>query len=316
MGKKIAVSEGDVYYNLTILRDTGNKRVGRETKRTVDVVCGCGREFNVILKNLKNGNTKSCGCGGRGARTSQQRVAWLRRVLGKKKIIVLTEDIMSRDSDVRIRCTVCLHERVEPYTYFLKKRAHKCVSCAASDRLSYNTERYKTKISQALRHTTLELKTESDFRSVDNVDLTCYDCRRTITRRASSIWIDKRGCPCKTKGGFKQNKPAWLYLLEVKSTNNLLFYKYGVTNNLSERLLILFRNKSCSFRLVGLWEYAEGVNAVRDEKVLKQTFPRFADKEWFPDGWTETVDKRHLEELMEIQQNQYKGGDVGPSPKH
>jgi len=48
----------EMYYGCTVLCDVG--RAGHNRK--VRARCHCGNEFEVLLSNLKRGNTKSCGC--------------------------------------------------------------------------------------------------------------------------------------------------------------------------------------------------------------------------------------------------------------
>lgn len=55
---------GKKYGRLTIIEDLGRyKKEGtKDAQHYVRCICDCGREKNVILKNLKKGTTTSCGC--------------------------------------------------------------------------------------------------------------------------------------------------------------------------------------------------------------------------------------------------------------
>ena len=60
MGSRAAVSSGDRFNYLTVLREA-TKKPG-DTQRWMHVKCVCGTEKVVRLETLRNGVTKSCGC--------------------------------------------------------------------------------------------------------------------------------------------------------------------------------------------------------------------------------------------------------------
>ena len=65
----MAVKVGDVYYELTVIKDTG-KRTNNRNKIFL-CRCSCKNEIEVPSGSLVTGNTKSCGC--LGARQSKER---------------------------------------------------------------------------------------------------------------------------------------------------------------------------------------------------------------------------------------------------
>ena len=64
MGKKLEIKQGDVYGRLTILKEIEpHIQPSGQKQRMVLVRCSCGSDpFEVMLSNLRNGNTTSCGC--------------------------------------------------------------------------------------------------------------------------------------------------------------------------------------------------------------------------------------------------------------
>lgn len=58
MSVKIEVESGEKFGRLTIIKEV-EKHKGR---RTFLCKCDCGNESNVILKRLRSGHSKSCGC--------------------------------------------------------------------------------------------------------------------------------------------------------------------------------------------------------------------------------------------------------------
>lgn len=58
MGKRLEVKTGERYGCLTVITEIQTKGA----KRRFLCKCDCGNEAEVALGNLRNGNTKSCGC--------------------------------------------------------------------------------------------------------------------------------------------------------------------------------------------------------------------------------------------------------------
>ncbi len=55
--------DGHVFGRLTVLRDgEGHREPSGKLQRTVICKCECGTEKQIVLKDLKRGDTKSCGC--------------------------------------------------------------------------------------------------------------------------------------------------------------------------------------------------------------------------------------------------------------
>jgi hypothetical protein len=56
---------GDRFGRLTVIRETEAERkpdLSPAIIRRVDVQCDCGKTRNVRLRNLRSGQTRSCGC--------------------------------------------------------------------------------------------------------------------------------------------------------------------------------------------------------------------------------------------------------------
>lgn len=63
MGKKIDLQNGDRFGRLTIIKYDGtHKKPCGTTQSKYLCQCDCGNMVSVLAQNLKNGNTKSCGC--------------------------------------------------------------------------------------------------------------------------------------------------------------------------------------------------------------------------------------------------------------
>lgn len=102
------------------------------------------------------------------------------------------------------------------------------------------------------------------------------------------------GCPYCSKTGFKLDKPAWVYVLLFAN-----YIKYGITNNLQNRLSTHQRVNG-EYTLVGSRYFDVGLNALNLENEIKRIFGGcFVTKEVCPDGYTETLCISNLDKLLE-----------------
>lgn len=98
---------GNKYGELTVLYRAENNKSGRAMWHCR---CSCGNELDVLGKNLRNGNTKSCGCyqRKRAAESNMERVGSL---VGQKfgKLLVLEESgFLTHPNGKRSRLYKCL----------------------------------------------------------------------------------------------------------------------------------------------------------------------------------------------------------------
>lgn len=64
MNKKLRSEIGKVYGMLTILReDSPHRYPSGFSRRRFICRCECGNEKSIVISNIRNGNTTSCGCG-------------------------------------------------------------------------------------------------------------------------------------------------------------------------------------------------------------------------------------------------------------
>ena len=62
MSKKLAVSPGDKYGYLTIVRELPSVVQGKQRRRMFECLCVCGNNAEVLFQHIRLGATKSCGC--------------------------------------------------------------------------------------------------------------------------------------------------------------------------------------------------------------------------------------------------------------
>ena len=100
-----------------------------------------------------------------------------------------------------------------------------------------------------------------------------------------------KGCRLCAKSGFKVNKPASAYILLFDG-----FIKFGITNNLQERLRTHKGNGQ--YTIYKTIDYTSGKEALEWENAIKKKYGgRYVTKAQCPDGWTETLPVTLLEEV-------------------
>jgi glutaredoxin len=105
--------------------------------------------------------------------------------------------------------------------------------------------------------------------------------------------LNGHGCPYCTKRGYSPSKPGTLYLLDFGH-----FIKYGITNDSLRRLREHQHNGQYTVLFTKFYE--DGRIPQNLERQIKQQFGgRFVTKDIMPDGWTETLCKSKLEQIME-----------------
>lgn len=99
MGKKRLDLIGDRYGRLTVIKEVE----GKPNKRYFLCKCDCGNEVTVYMGNLRNGQTKSCGCL-RDERATQTRT----KDLTNKKFSRLTAvEVIGRNENRRVNIWKC-----------------------------------------------------------------------------------------------------------------------------------------------------------------------------------------------------------------
>lgn len=100
------------------------------------------------------------------------------------------------------------------------------------------------------------------------------------------------GCPKCTLFGFKKHEPAWSYALDFGD-----FIKVGITNDLTRRLKELEKNGR--YILAFKKYHIVGQIALDWENNIKRTYGgSYVSKERCPDGYTETLPRSILQEII------------------
>jgi predicted GIY-YIG superfamily endonuclease len=166
-----------------------------------------------------------------------------------------------------------------------KTRGNGCAICQ-TDRKRLNKEI----VNQRLLVQGKGIRLVGDY--IDAVTKTLFKCKNNHEwQSAPDTVMSGKGCRLCAKSGFKVNKPASAYILLFDG-----FIKFGITNNLSERLKTHKGNGP--YTICKTIHYNTGKEALEWENSIKQIYGgKYATKEQCPDGWTETLPVILLEEV-------------------
>lgn len=116
---------------------------------------------------------------------------------------------------------------------------------------------------------------------------------------------NQNGCKVcnKSPGGYNTNNPGILYIHQVTCNNEIIAYKFGITNNNNNSRLRSQNRKSRSdISVVGYKKYkGSGTAILALEQRIKSTMQtKFLLKEHLQDGYTETIPPDKVSELIQL----------------
>jgi hypothetical protein len=128
--------------------------------------------------------------------------------------------------------------------------------------------------------------------SYSRTEFECGNGHKWLTQPHSVL--NGKGCPiCPGKQGYRPGKSGYIYILDFGH-----FIKYGITNNLDNRLKR--HALQGQYKVVMSKLYEDGNIAQNWERSIKIIFGgRFVSKEIMPCGWTETLSPDKLEALLD-----------------
>lgn len=121
-------------YGMLTIKGRGQDRFGRNGRKfiTWDCICECGNEITVDGNNLKNGNTKSCGC-----------ISTVKDITGKRfgKLVVLGPGGRCHNGEIKWRCICDCGNTTEVKGSSLRSGITKSCGCRMLDGLKTGWQR-------------------------------------------------------------------------------------------------------------------------------------------------------------------------------
>jgi hypothetical protein len=181
-----------------------------------------------------------------------------------------------KHSPVIIKCSVHGNFFQTPSNHLQNKGCDKCRPTSKSDSFTFidaatkiHGEKYNySKVDYSTAHS--------------KVSILCYE--HGEFRQTPNSHLNGSGCPKCSVTGFDPSKIAYGYIIKFSD-----FIKFGITNNIENRLGVLKR-KNGNFQILKIKEFELGKDAVLWENSIKKKFGGcFVDKIICPDGFTETL---------------------------
>jgi len=131
---------------------------------------------------------------------------------------------------------------------------------------------------------------------VNSIIPTTFKCslnHRWNTSAGNILYKITSGCPTCANYGFKPSKPAYVYVIKYPT-----FIKYGIANNLEQRLEQ--HRRWGNYEVMHTRLYDTGTQAKTIEQQVKKKFGgSYVGIEIMGNGWTETLAPEQLNALLE-----------------
>lgn len=278
-----------------ILRDGPRIKVGKETRKTLVCVCMCGTEFTARKSLVESGRKTSCAsCTGRANKAKNH---YKSVKIQMQDFTFYTDVVLGNSDEICCFCNKCKSTR--NFTLLSTKNPAFSLDCPVCKR----TESYAAKIGTLLQGSSFKCDTNVPIlNSTSTLELNCKVCGQTTRRLFESLQDGYTTCGCSSVLGFKDSKPATLYILDIVGSG---FKKFGITNNFKERVSKIRSGSSYPVDVIHTWGYSSGLCARLHEAKLKSLSRITINREKFKDGFTETFSDDYLPTILNLQITQY-----------
>jgi hypothetical protein len=267
----------------------------------------CSKTFSAKPDKIFQGQLP-CACGKNYYKTPELKLIKIQDYCLENNFKYLSTDRLIQGSHDRvdIKCLQCFNEWTPTYASLVNS-CKGCPKCAGQYR--YTDEEYITRINVVGEVNKFKFSSKLDndkLRQHSHVTLSCNVCDGTWNASLGNILSSKYACPSCAHRGFNPVKRSLLYILKILNTSEeVVAYKYGITNNFKRRLENMRLSNSHTIEIVSTWGYEDGKVARIHENSIKKEFKSFLNKSELPDGHTETVDPEQLMKLYTFQSGQY-----------
>lgn len=205
-------------------------------------------------------------------------------------------DYKNTNTKVTIRCIQCDYTfEQQPNNHVHSKRG--CHLCAMERTLSHtrkNLEYYLPKLKDI--HGTkydFSLFTYSNHNGKSRV---LCDCGEIFEMSIDKL-LRGQGCKNCSHGGFKPNKPCFLYIMRVGDSA----IKCGISINPEDRQDRLNRRSDKDILVLYRFHFETSTKAKELEDIIKTNFTgSFLSKSEVNDGYTETFDKEDIGSILKV----------------
>lgn len=274
--------------------------IGYNTK--VEVEClTCKTRTNSTPLSIFAGQIP-CKCGKGYYRTDERRFERLVEVTSETNLLIdYTALIPIKNVKARIdlTCKTCGYKWDASYLSVVRQTTG-CSRCSNVTR--YTDEEYIDKIN-ALEKVSFLSKTTEKIGGSTNVLVECVLCNHPFSASVGNLLQD-RGCPRCANYGYNTKKPGHLYILSLKNCDEIVGYKFGISNSPSNRLKHLARQSNLNVKPIFIFNFTEGSEALDLENKIKKRFGNFLSREVLQEGFTETISPKEIKDLLQYIQNE------------
>lgn len=130
------------------------------------------------------------------------------------------------------------------------------------------------------------------------VKFTCH-CGEETNMSYDSL-SRSRFCLGCSEGSYKKRIPGSIYVLSVHFDNELLGYKFGISNNVDLRLKA-YGVSPCDVKLIKQYDYNDGeIPVIIENNIKRELRTSHIGKNIFGTGYTETIQPCLYEELIKL----------------
>lgn len=293
-------------FGLKYLVQDGQEIKGARNK--LSLFCpDCSKTFQAKPDKIFQGQLP-CACGRNYYKTPELKLIKIQEYCLENNFEYLSAARLIQGSHDRvdIRCLECFNEWNPSYASLVNS-CKGCPKCAGQYR--YTDEEYITRINvvgEVNKFKFLSKLDNAKLRQHSHITLSCNVCDGTWNASLGNILSSKYACPSCAHRGFNPVKRSLLYILKIlNASEEVVAYKYGITNNFKRRLENMRLSNSHTIEIVSTWGYEDGKVARIHENSIKKEFKSFLNKSELPDGHTETIDPEQLMKLYTFQSGQY-----------
>ena len=250
---------------------------------------------------------KPCGCSKSRKWSLEEYLVLLNRV-GKRKGFVIvgpSEKYKGAHTKIKLKCLKDMCEWYSEIAHILNTGSG-CPACgklSAKRKQSHSEDFAKSKcesICKEMKYTFINFP-EGYENCYSKLNYTCPNHGNQTVSYESFVYTGSR-CPSCAETGYNPNKPGSFYIVKWTKDDHS-FIKFGITNkNVLDRIKQQARKTEYLYEILFHRTWKDGKIAYNIEKSIK-TSKAFSinviDKEYFNDGFTETVEINNINRLLD-----------------
>lgn len=260
------------------------------------IICKECRTETLTLPRVIFWGTVPCKCGHGYYRSPERR---LERLLEKVEGASFTVDFSKLPilegafTRVPLSCNDCAFEW-SPVLNSIIRNNTGCQRCSKVER--YSEDYYMDKIN-SIEGLKFVSKVTSKIGRQQKVTIQCTECENIFDSLVGNI-LQGKGCSSCANYGFNPSEKGFLYIHSIRKQDEILGYKFGITNIPDDRIKRI--RKKCAYDVepVFLLSFEDGRKAAELESSIKKFYGKYFSKEEMVDGFTETVGKEQIHDLI------------------